>query len=354
MKNKLHTYLPHTTAFLWKTGLALMLTCSLNTFAQSGLPFGVNLAGAEFGHGSKMPGEVNRDYFYPTTADLDYWQSKGLTLLRVPFKWERIQHEAFGPLTRAEVDVMKDLLREAEKRDLHIILDLHNYGRRKVGDSTYIIGEPKLPIEALSSFWKQLATELQDCKKSIYAYGLMNEPQNMLETVPWVKIAQACIWEIRQVDTETPIMVGGNRWSSADFWKEVSDELKGLYDPQHNLIFEAHCYFDEDASGIYRRSYEEEKANPYIGVERLRPFVKWLKANGLRGFVGEYGVPDNDPRWLVCLDHMLAYMQEQGVNGTYWAAGARWNNYILGVQPLDNYTKDMPQMEVLVKYKKTK
>ncbi len=182
----------------------------------------------------------------------------------------------------------------------------------------------------------------------------MNEPQNMLETVPWVKIAQACIWEIRQVDTETPIMVGGNRWSSADFWKEVSDELKGLYDPQHNLIFEAHCYFDEDASGIYRRSYEEEKANPYIGVERLRPFVKWLKANGLRGFVGEYGVPDNDPRWLVCLDHMLAYMQEQGVNGTYWAAGARWNNYILGVQPLDNYTKDMPQMEVLVKYKKTK
>ena len=89
-------------------------------------------------------------------------------------------------------------------------------------------------------------------------------------------------------------------------------------------------------------------------MERLRPFVKWLKANGLRGFVGEYGVPDNDPRWLVCLDHMLAYMQEQGVNGTYWAAGARWNNYILGVQPLDNYTKDMPQMEVLVKYKKTK
>ncbi|MCD7971544.1 MAG: hypothetical protein LUG18_02595 [Candidatus Azobacteroides sp.] len=67
--------------------------------AQPGLPFGVNLAGAEFGHGSKMPGEVSIDYFYPTIEDLDYWQAKGLTLLRVPFKWERIQHQLNGELT---------------------------------------------------------------------------------------------------------------------------------------------------------------------------------------------------------------------------------------------------------------
>lgn len=330
-----------------------LLFFSMTAFAQSGLPFGVNLAGAEFGHGSKMPGEVNKDYFYPTTADLDYWQSKKLTLLRVPFKWERIQHEAFGPLTKAEVEVMKQMLAEAEKRDLKIILDLHNYGRRKVGETTHIIGEKELPIEALSSFWKQLATELKDYRKSIYAYGLMNEPHDMLESTPWAKIAQACIWEIRQVDETTAIMVGGNWWSSADRWQQVSDEMKYLYDPQHNLIFEAHCYFDEDASGVYRRSYDEEKANPYVGVERLRPFVKWLKANNLRGFIGEYGVPATDERWLVCLEHMLAYMQEQGINGTYWAAGARWNKYIIGVQPENNYKDDMPQVEILTRYLKT-
>lgn len=325
-----------------------------SVFAQSGLPFGVNLAGAEFGHGSKMPGEVNKDYFYPTTADLDYWASKELRLLRVPFKWERIQHEPFGPLTEAEVNVMKQMLQEANKRGLQIILDLHNYGRRKIGEKTYILGEPELPIEALGDFWTRLVKELKGYESSIYGYGLMNEPHDMLEHTPWVKIAQACIFDIRSVDTVTTIIVGGNHWSSAERWLLVSDELKYLYDPSDNLLFEAHCYFDEDASGVYRRSYDEEKAHPYIGIERLSPFVKWLKTNNLRGFIGEYGIPATDKRWSVCLEHMLAYMQEQGVNGTYWAAGARWNNYILGVQPQNNYTTDMPQVSILRKYLTTK
>lgn len=321
---------------------------------EAPVPFGVNLAGAEFGHGSKMPGEVSKDYFYPTKEDLDYWKSKNLPLLRVPFKWDRIQHEANGKLTKAELDVMKDMLKYAEQKGLKIILDLHNYGRRKVDNTTYIIGHDSLPIEAFSSFWGELAKELKGYENAIYGYGLINEPHDMLESTPWVKIAQAAIFEIRKHDTKTPIIVGGNHWSSADRWQKVSDELKYLYDPSHNLIFEAHVYFDEDASGVYRRSYDDEKANPYIGIERLRPFVKWLQENNLRGFVGEYGIPADDERWMVCLDLMLDYMQKHNLNGTYWAAGARWNKYILGVQPKDNYKTDMPQLKILTKYTETK
>ncbi|MDR1683457.1 MAG: glycoside hydrolase family 5 protein [Candidatus Symbiothrix sp.] len=333
--------------------LSLVLTIfCISTFGQ--LPFGVNLAGAEFGHGSKMPGEVGIDYFYPTTQDLDYWQSKNLRLLRVPFKWERIQHDVFGELTKAEVDVMKNLLTEAGKRNMQIILDLHNYGRRKVNKVDHIIGSDSLPIEALSSFWGQLAQDLKAYEKAIYAYGLMNEPHDMLKSTPWASIAQAAIIEIRKYDSETPIMVGGNHWSSAMVWPQVSDELKYLYDPARKLIFEAHCYFDSDGSGVYRRSYEEEKTQTYTGIDRLRPFVKWLKDNELNGFLGEYGIPCNDERWNQCLHHFLSYLQENGVNGTYWAAGARWNNYILGVQPKNNYTEDMPQVKVLTQYSETK
>lgn len=339
------------------TYICFLLLLALSGYTQSQidkerLPFGVNLAGAEFGHGSKMPGEVNIDYHYPTIADLDYWKSKGLILLRVPFKWERIQHEPGGELTKAEVDVMKNLLIEAEKRGLLIIPDLHNYGRRKFSGKDCIIGEGGLEIEHLTDFWGKLAEEIKGYK-SLYGYGLMNEPHDMSGSTPWVKIAQACITEIRKYDTEKPIIVGGNHWSSAERWDRVSDELKYLYDPARNLIFEAHVYFDEDGSGVYRRSYDEEKANPYIGVERLRPFVKWLKNNGFKGLVGEYGIPANDERWMICLEHMLVYMQEQGVNGTYWAAGAKWNNYILGVQPKNNYKEDMPQVKILTKYLNT-
>src|SRR5690606_12171314 len=59
-------------------------------------PFGINLSGAEFGP-VNIPGVHNRDYTYPTTAELDYFKSKGLTLIRFPFKWERIQRELKGP-----------------------------------------------------------------------------------------------------------------------------------------------------------------------------------------------------------------------------------------------------------------
>lgn len=81
---------------------------------------------------------------------------------------------------------------------------------------------------------------------------------------------------------------------------------------------------------------------------RVAPFVKWLKANNKRGFVGEYGVPNNDSRWLVTLDNMLHFLKENGINGTYWAAGPRWNDYILSVEPQNG--NDRVQMSVLQNY----
>lgn len=334
----------------------LMLTLML-TFGQKAnkeeLPFGVNLAGAEFGHGSIMPGVVNVDYFYPTIAEFDYWKLKGLTLLRIPFKWERIQHELNGELTKDEVALIEYLLDEAVKRDMQVILDLHSYCRREVNHKYRIIGEDSLSIENLTNFWGQLAKQLNG-HKGIYGYGLMNEPHDMTLLTPWAKIAQACITEIRKQDSTTAIIVGGDSWSSAYRWMQASDNLKNLYDPANNLIFEAHVYFDEDASGQYRRSYDEEKTNPFIGIERASPFANWLKENNLRGFIGEYGVPANDERWLVCLDNFLAYLQQQGINGTYWAAGARWKKYNLSVHPLENYSRDQPQTKILTKHLTTK
>lgn len=320
---------------------------------QASAPFGVNLAGAEFFH-KKMEGvgRFNRDYYYPTTVELDYWKLKGLTLIRLPFKWERIQHELYGELNREEIDYIKFLLAEAGKRGMQILIDMHNYGRRKDDGKDRIIGD-SLSIEHLAHAWGLISKELKD-SKGLYGYGLMNEPHDMLSSTPWTKIAQATIMEIRKNDAYTAIVVGGNHWSSAERWRLVSDDLKNLYDPSHNLIFEAHCYFDEDGSGIYRRSYDEEKADPYIGVTRVAPFVKWLKENNLRGFIGEYGIPADDDRWTVCLDNFLAYLSEQGVNGTYWAAGARWNKYILSVHPESDFKKDKPQLKVLTKYLETK
>jgi len=78
--------------------------------------------------------------------------------------------------------------------------------------------------------------------------------------------------------------------------------------------------------------------------------VEWLRKYNKKGMVGEYGIPDDDPRWNTVLENMLIYLRDNGVPGTYWSAGPRWGGYRLAVQPSENYTKDRPQMAVLEKY----
>ncbi|MGV3508420.1 MAG: cellulase family glycosylhydrolase [Sphingobacteriaceae bacterium] len=307
----------------------------------SGKPSGVNLAGAEFG---AVPGN---DYSYPTTAELDYFQSKGLTLFRMPFKWERIQPTLMGALNQTELTSMKNFVEAARARGLWVILDMHNYCRRTYNGDTTIIGDPSLTIAHVADAWKKLALEFKSWD-NIYGYGIMNEPNNMLSSTPWFNIAQGIISEIRTVDMKTTIMVGGDDWSSAMNWPIASDNLKNLNDPANNLIFEAHIYFDKHAGGSYQQSYDLEEAAHNTGVVRVAPFVKWLKANNLKGFVGEYGVPNTDSRWLVTLDNMLNYLKENCVNGTYWAAGPRWGSYVLSVEPLNG--QDRVQMSVLQNY----
>ncbi len=63
--------------------------------------YGVNLAGAEFGEGS-LPGTYGTHYTYPTHAEVDYFAAKGMDIIRLPFRWERVQNTQNGPLDAAD------------------------------------------------------------------------------------------------------------------------------------------------------------------------------------------------------------------------------------------------------------
>jgi aryl-phospho-beta-D-glucosidase BglC (GH1 family) len=299
--------------------------------------FGVNMSGAEFSTA-----------MYPNNpVDWQYYEEKGLNLIRVPFKWERIQSQLGGQI---DVSQLKEVVNIGVSRGMQVMIDMHNYGRGKANGSDYVIGATEnVTIEHFADVWRKLATEFKDLH--LWGYDIMNEPHDM-GTSSWFQIAQAAINAIREVDTETPIVIEGNNWASADTWPTSSNTLKDLVDPSNKIIYEAHCYFDSDASGTYKGSYTVEVgSNSQVAITRLSHFVNWLKTNKKIGMIGELGVPGDDPRWLTMLDEACAYLKENKVSLTYWSGGRHWGSYILGVHPdKDDMTKEKPQMDVLKKY----
>lgn len=302
---------------------------------------GMNLAGGEFG---SVPGTYGVSYKYPTAAFFDYYQGKGLTLMRVPFRWERVQptlNTALDSTQLAYLDAVVDL---AEARGMKVIFDMHNYGKH----SGNAIGSSAVPISAYRDVWVRLADHFKG-ETAVYGYGLMNEPAH---TDVWQPTAQEAVYGIRTVDPNTFVYVNGAGWGAAASW-EVGNADLHVQDPVQRVVYEAHCYFDHESGGSYG-TYEEEGGYPMIGVDRVRPFVTWLRATGKQGYVGEYGVPRGDSRWHTVLDNFLDYLTNSGVSGTYWAGGPGWGSSVI-TNPLATVCEpyggvDAPQMPVIQAY----
>lgn len=290
---------------------------------------GVNLAGAEFGGYAFWPTEA---------AQWNYYQAKGFKLMRIPFKWERIQPTLYGAVSFSQLDTIVSL---AAARGMKVVLDMHNYARY----TNQVIGTAAVPNAAFKDVWRKLAAHFSG-NPAVYGYGIMNEPHDTAGL--WPAAAQAAADGIREVDASTWIIVGGDNWSGASSWPTSNANLD-VQDPQGRVMYEAHCYFDSNSDGVYN-SYDTEKPVWNVGPLRVAPFVTWLQQRGARGFVGEYGIPKNDARWKPILDTFLSYLFANGLSGTYWAGGMHWSNYLLDCSPTSNYTVDAPQMDVLEDY----
>jgi hypothetical protein len=144
----------------------------------------------------------------------------------------------------------------------------------------------------------------------------MNEPNNMPTPQTWPNAAQAAVNAIRAVDMNTPIVVEGDEWASAQYWMSYNANLK-ITDPANDIIYSAHSYFD-NSSGLYSLSYAQQGDTAQTGVHDVAPYLQWLKTNGYRGFVGELGVPSNDPQWIPLLNNVFNDLQANGVSSTVW------------------------------------
>jgi endoglucanase len=305
---------------------------------------GVNLAGADFGRVDRLPGVYGVDYFYPTHAEVDYFLSKGMTVFRLPFSWENLQHSQFADFDPAELARLDDIVGYATGRGARVILDPHNYARYY----NKIVGGPDVPASALTDLWTRLATHFKDDSRLIF--GLMNEP-NTMPTELWLADANAAIQAIRQTGAANLILVPGNAWSGAASWDQSwygtpnAKAMLGVVDPGHNYAYEVHQYLDQDSSGTH-----EECVSRTIGSERLASLTAWLRQHAQRAFLGEFAGARNDTCYAA-LDDMLDFVDHNAgvwLGWTYWAAGPKWGEYRFTLEPAGG--ADRPQMAVLLRH----
>ncbi len=314
-------------------------------YTLAGVPFrGVNLSGGEFG--SALPGTFGRDYTFPTRSEVDYYMGKGMNTFRVGFRWERLQPAARAAFDGAYFERLDAIVSYATSRGARVILNPHNFARY-YGDP---VGSSKVPNATFADLWKRLAEKYGTNTNVLF--NLVNEPHDM-STEQWVDAANAAIAAIRAADATNQIVVPGNGWTGAHSWNSSyygtpnSKAMLNISDPKDNIVFEAHQYMDDDSSGSSGTCISTT-----IGRERLEGFVKWLRDNRKKGFLGEFA-GGNNGTCNTAVKNMLDYVHASSdviVGWTWWAGGPWWGEYQFTLDPKDG--ADRPQMALLTPYLK--
>lgn len=296
----------------------------MKNFAAYAHSIGISLDGPEYAYGTTQ-----------SNTDLDYVVANNLRFVRLPICWEKLQLKLGKALEPGYLALITDLVARSWSRGMPVILDVHNYGRwnpkfdppqgkptgtynHENGNSTdsYKLGSGNLPLTKFYDLWTRLATAFVG-NPGVIGYGLMNEPHDLPNTMTWPTAAQGAVNAIRAIDTDTPIMVAGDEWSSAADWLDVNAGLN-ITDLSNKIFYEAHVYFDADGSGGYAQSYDASGATPTTGVEKIQPFLDWLATHSYKGWIGEFAVPSTDARWLTTMQNMIIAAQAANLPVAYW------------------------------------
>lgn len=287
---------------------------------------GVNLAGGDFGDLGRPLGQ---GYIYPDDASFAYWASKGMKLIRLPFKIERIQPRDHGEFSPVDIKEIDRCVAAAGKAGLTIVLDAHNYGKRN---------DKKMRVEDLANLWWRLATRYK--AQAHVAYGVMNEPMAW-GAADWQAALREAVRAIRVTGAKGLILAPGSGWNGAHSFISSGNAaaFEGFSDS--NYMIEVHQYLDGDSSGTHLQEYVAGK-----GATVLKPITDWARAKGHRLFLGEWGFAM--PAGAAEAKAMLTFMSENAdvwAAHAIWAAGPWWGDYPFSVEPRAG--QDAPHLAVL-------
>ncbi len=279
---------------------------------------GVNTSGAEF-NSSVLPGVINKNYIYPTPAELAFIKDQGATVIRLPIRWERIQRSLKSPLDPGELALIQQTVQSASANGLCVMIDIHNF-------ATYF-GDPLTKDPTLQDgfvdLWLRLARELTNPDTTIF--DLMNEPSK-IPVANWAALAKRTLAELRRANAKNVVMIAGGRWSGVHDWFSPQDDVSNatafadLKDPLNRVVLEAHQYVDKYYSGTTTECLTPEQFD-----DMFQKITAWAITNKQRLFLGEFATPATG-NCLLTLDKLLQLTGDPVWRGwSYWATGRWWN-----------------------------
>ncbi|KAF9532516.1 endoglucanase [Crepidotus variabilis] len=285
--------------------------------------FGVNQSGAEFGD-TAIPGTLGKDYTWPSPSSIDYFVGQGFNSFRVPFKLERISplsQGLTGSLDQTYLNGLKTIVNYITNKGAYAIIEPHNYMRYN--------GAVITSTSSFQSWWTKLANEFKSNTKVIF--DIMNEPHD-IDAKAVFDLNQAAVNGIRASGaTSQLILVEGTAWTGAWSWQSSGNAgvFGAIKDPNNNVAIEMHQYLDSDSSGTNANCVSST-----VGAERLQVATEWLKANNLKGFLGEMGAGSNS-QCIEAIKGAICTMQTSGVwiGFAWWAAGPWWGTYFQSIEP---------------------
>lgn len=191
--------------------------------------------------------------------------------------------------------------------------------------------------DAWVAMWRRAATRLRG-RPEVVGYHLMVEPNanavrfalDVPETfyarhrgtlADWNPLASRIVASIREIDPETPILVGGEGYSGVP-WVGSIDV------PGDRVVLNAHFYepydYTHQPAEAPKLSYPSQEWSRAWLAERLSPLARGARDQRRPAAVLEYGVMRWEPGAARYLEDLLAELEAMGVNHAVWLWESTW------------------------------
>jgi endoglucanase len=243
---------------LWLCVSFCVFACD-NTFAEVGSPGKAFEQNKKLGRGINLSADGSLEGI--TEKDFQIIKDAGFNSVRQVINWSAHSQETPPyAVESAWFDRVDWAVKQAQSRNLHIVLDFHYYplfgftGLRKSSD-TFENSRARF-----LSLWRQIAEHYKDAPDSVL-FEVMNEPCNYLGPRRWNQLIEETIPIIRKTNPARTIIVG------PEFYQQIFalDNLK-LPEDDRNIIVAIHCYTPAE--------FTHQGASYVPGLENLKD-IKW-------------------------------------------------------------------------------